>query len=236
MSSLQSCRHAYPLDGAIPTILVVSSSGRRPLSIYTGRIRVRRVPTDFPHFSLTFIRQSSGSNLTVEFLLGFPFFAARASLRDAHGKNHVRFARANPRLASGAGKNGSSKKASTACFATRRGPRASSRRARCRPVARRSPRRAHPLNRRLGWRRRGSRRRFRPTNLARPWFPAAPGSPVQALERPALRASRIPALIEQKRLAHIEVRFDPGFVLRERSGGVATRRKLKRLIRRAVSR
>ena len=34
---------------------------------------------------------------------------------------------ANPRLASGAGKNGSLKKASKACFGTRRGPRVSSR-------------------------------------------------------------------------------------------------------------
>ena len=36
---------------------------------------------------------TSGSNLTVESLLGFPFFAARASLRDAHGKNPCPFRR-----------------------------------------------------------------------------------------------------------------------------------------------
>ena len=65
-----------------------------------------------------------------------------------------------------------------------------SRRARCRPDAQRSARRDHPLDRRLDGEGIGSQRQFRPTNLARPWSPAAPGSPVQGLERPAFRRNR----------------------------------------------
>ena len=60
-------------------------------------------------------------------------------------------------------------------------------RARRRLDAQRSAWRDDPLDRRLDGESIGSQRQFRPTNLARPWSPAAPDSPVQALERPALR-------------------------------------------------